>query len=181
MLGTWEWLIVVFLATAATWRFWPKSWRIIPHVRFSVRGLMVAVLVVGLICGGFAHWYARRARRQALIAQLHVQQQVTDSVIHQAIVDISVAGRGAFSVSSGDSFGHDEWTAEVDARESPGGGTIPRLLGGVSGGGEGDVPRPTTIKAAGASRKGPLLDRLPRPSRAGGGRHGVAPRPAADK
>ena len=64
-LGTWEWLIVGFLAIAVTWRFWPKSWRFIPHVRFSVRWLMVTVLVVGLICGGFARWYAREAQRQA--------------------------------------------------------------------------------------------------------------------
>jgi hypothetical protein len=51
----------------------------------------------------------------------------------------------------------------------------------VSGGCDGDVLRPLTIKAAGASMEGPLLDRLIRAYRARGWRHEVVPRPAADK
>jgi hypothetical protein len=93
MPGTWESVIAVFFVAAVTWRLWPKSWRVIPHVRFSVRWLMVAVLVVGLICGGFARWYARRAQQQALIGELHVQRQVTNSIIHQTRIDITAAGR----------------------------------------------------------------------------------------
>src|SRR5947209_15969396 len=114
MLGIWEWLIVVFLATAMAWRFWPKSWRIIPHKRFSVRWLMVAVLVVGLTCGGFARWYARQARRQAVIAQLHVQQQVTNSVIHETRADIAAAGWKNFSFLTENSFGLDKWSERLD-------------------------------------------------------------------
>jgi hypothetical protein len=145
---------------------------------------MVVVLVIGLICGGFARWYAQQLRRQGLIAQLHVQQQVTDSAIHQTIAgmsSISSAGRKAFTISSGDSFGHDRWTAQVDAYERLDSRRIPRIFVEVSGGCDGEVLRPITIKAAGASLEGPLLDRLIRDYRAQGWQHEVVLVPAADK
>jgi len=160
MLVTWEWLIVVFLAAAVTWRFWPKSWWIIPRVQFSVRWLMVAVLVVGMICGGLARWYARQLRLPGLIAQLHVQQQVTHSVIHETRADIAAAGRRVSSLSSGSSFATDKWTEHLDASESLDGRSIPLMVVEVSGGCDGDLLRPITIKTAGASMEGQLLDRL---------------------
>jgi hypothetical protein len=178
MLGPWEWLIAIFLATAVVWRFWPKSWRVVPRVRFSIRWLMAAVLVVGLICGGFARWYARWAQRQALIAQLHVQQQVTGSVLSQALVDIS-SGR-SLSFSSEDLFdsGRAEWTAQADAYERLEGRRIPLIVVKVSGGCDGGALRPITIKAAGASLEGQLLDRLIRAYRARGWHHEVIALPA---
>ena len=142
---------------------------------------MVAVLVVGLICGGFSSWYARQLRRQGLIAQLHVQQQVTDSVIHQTIADIAAAPQKASSVSSGDSFGLDKWTAELDAYERLDGRRIKRIFVEVSGGRDGDVLRPITIKASGASLERQLLDRLIRAYRVRGWQHEVVPLAAADK
>jgi hypothetical protein len=141
---------------------------------------MVAVLVVGLICGGLARWYVRHTRRQGLIAQLHVQLQVTDSVIHQSIADISSAGRN-LSFSTGDSFGHDKWTAEVDAYESPGDRRIPLILVEVTGGCDEDFLRPIVIKTSGATLEGQLLDRLIRAYRVQGWPHEVVPFPATAK
>lgn len=96
--------------------------------RFTIRRLMVVVLVVGLICGAFAQWYARQLRRQGLIAQLHVQQQVTDSVIHPAIANLSTTGPKPLTISSGDSFGHEMWTAQVDAYAVLGGRRVTEIL-----------------------------------------------------
>ena len=174
MLDRWGWLIV-FLATAVTWRFWPKTWRIIPHARFSVRWLMVAVLVVGLICGGFARWYTRQLWRQGLIAQLHVQQQVTDSVIHETHADIAAGGRKGFSFSTGASFGIDKWTERLDAYERLDDRRIPLIVVEVSGGCDEDVLRPITIKTAGASMDGQFLDRLIRCLRPGVAARGRPP------
>jgi hypothetical protein len=146
--------------------------------------MLIVVLVIGLFCGEFARWYARQLRRQGLIAQLHVQQQVTDSAIHLTIADmssISAAGRKGFSVSSGDSFGHDKWTAQVDAYEGLDGRRIPRVFVEVSGGCDRDVLRPITIKNSGAPLEGQLLDRLIRAYRARGWPHEVVSIPAADK
>jgi hypothetical protein len=143
---------------------------------------MVAVLVVGLIFGGFARWYARRAQRQALIAQLQVERQVTDSAISHAIADIPSTGR-SLSFSSGNTYyvGGDQWSAQLDAYESLEGRRIPLIVVEVSGGLDGDVLRPITIKVAGASLEGPLLDRLIRAYRARGWRHEVITLPVADK
>jgi hypothetical protein len=177
----WEWLIVVFLCTAVAWRFWPKSWRVLPGVRFSLRWLMVAVLVVGLICGGFARWHARRTHRQALIAQLHVQQQVTNSVIYQTHADLRAAGRTNLSASTENSFGPNGWIERLDAYESPDGRRMPLIVVEVSGGCDDNLLRPITIKTSGASLEGQLLDRLIPAYRARGWRHEVLPLSAADK
>src|SRR4051794_19439447 len=140
--GTWESLIIAALVLVVAWRFWPRSWRIIPQMRFSVRWLMVAVLAVGLTCGGFARWYARRAQRQALISRLHVQQQVTSSVIYQVHADLRAAGRENLSSSTENSFGPDGWTERLDAYESPDGRRRPLISVAVSGGCEEDLLRP---------------------------------------
>jgi hypothetical protein len=174
MLGPWEWLIAIVLATAVAWRFWPKSWRVIPGVRFPLRWLMVAVLVVGQICGGFARW-------QALIAQLHVQQQVTNLVIHQTRADIAAAGRKNFSSLTENSSSLDDWAERFEAYESSDGGRMPLIVVNVSGGCDNDHLWPITIKTSGTPLEGYLLDRLIDAYRTRGWRHEVIPLPAADK
>jgi hypothetical protein len=182
MLGTWEWLIFAALATAVIWLFWPKSWRIIPHARFSVRWLMVAVLVIGVLCGGAARWYSRELRRQSLIAQLHVQQQVTDSVMRQSRIEIIAAGRKDFSFLIQDSFELDQWTEQLDAFVSQGDRKLPLIFVEVSGGcDDEDLLRPITIKTSGASMEDSLVDRLIRAYRDRGWQHAVVSTPATDK
>jgi hypothetical protein len=181
MMGTWEWLIIVFLAIAVAWRFWPKSWRFTPRVRFSVRWLMIAVLVVGLICGGFARWYARQARRQGLIAQLHIQQQVTNSAIHAMRADLAAAGRKDFSFLTRSAFEIDKWDEQLDAYEGQDDRRMPLIFVEVSGGCEEDLLRPITIKTSGASMEGQLLDRLTSAYRSRGWQHMVISLPAGHK
>jgi hypothetical protein len=166
----------------------PKPRRFITRVRFSVRWLMVAVLVAGLICGAFADWRTRQLRRQRLIAQLGVQRQVTDSVIHQTIADIFKTRRPTgsavpltFDVSRRDSFGPDKWRAQVDAFELLDGRKISQLLVEVSGGCDGDTLWPITLKVSGASMDAQLLDELRRAYRSRGWQHKVVPLPAAGK
>jgi hypothetical protein len=142
---------------------------------------MVAVLVVGLICGGLARRYARLLRRQDLIAQLHLQQQVTDSVIREMHGDIAAAGRKGFSYWTGDSFGLDDWATQINADDGPDGRRIPLIFVAVSGGCDEDILRPITIETAGASLEKPLIDRLIRAYRARGWRHEVVPLPAVDE
>jgi hypothetical protein len=185
MLGPWEWLIALVLAlvlaTVVAWRFWPKSWRVIPGMRFSIRWLMVAVLVVGLICGGFARWYARRAQMQARIAQLHAQQQVTNLLIQQGQADLRAAGRKNLSYFTGNSFGPDGWTERLDAYESPDGRSRPLISIVVSGGCAEDLLQPITIRTSGAPLEGQLLDRLIDAYRTRGWQHEVIPLRAAEQ
>jgi hypothetical protein len=152
----------------------------ITGTRFSIRWLMVVVLVAGLVCGLFARWYSRELRRQALVPQLHVQQQVTDLVIHEIDAEFA-ANRKALSVWSGDAFGNDMWTAQLNAYESQDGRKKPRVSVAVSGGCDGDVLRPITIKTVGASMEGPVLDRLITAYRVQGWTHEVVTVPTADK
>jgi hypothetical protein len=180
MLGTWEWLIAVFFVALVTWRFWPNSWRIFPRLRFSVRWLMAAVLVVGVICGGLARWYAFHLRQQGLIAQLHVQQQVTNSLVREAHADIAAAGRKNLSFLTKNSFGLDKWTEELDAYEdSLDGRRMPLISVEVSGGCDEDHLRPITIKISGASLEGRFVDRLTRAYQDRGWQHEVVPVPTA--
>src|SRR5262249_56063454 len=122
------------------------------RVGFSVRGLLGGVRGAGLVCGGFARWYARRAQRQALIAQLQAQRQVTGSAksrISEAIADLIDAGR-SLSFTCDDTFDpdRDQWTAQLDAYEVRDGRRIPLIVVEVSGGRDGHALPAITIKAA---------------------------------
>ncbi len=181
MLGTSEWLILGVVAFALAWRFWPKSWPIALRPRFSLRWLLVAVLVIGLICGGLARWYAREARRRALLAELRTQQELTTSVIHQTRHDLEAAGRKEVSFRTEDSFGPDEWRELIETCESPDGRHMRSIIVEASGGCDQGILRPITIRISEAPQKGLFLDRLIRAYHARGWLHEVAPGPSADR
>lgn len=70
--------------------------------QFIIRRLIVVVLVVGLVCGVVARWHARELRRQALIVQLRIQQEVMRSVIELMIFDITPADPIGWSSTEAD-------------------------------------------------------------------------------
>jgi hypothetical protein len=162
----------------ANQRRWSKPWRFIFPRRFSLRVLMAAVLVVGLICGGIAHWRARQFRRQVLIVQLHIQEQVTDAALNQARNEMFHLCRNHTS-SSGHTWGYDRWALRAGGGETVDGERIPWINIEVEGRCDGDVLRPLVIFAAGFPKEGPLIDRLIHEYRARGWPYQVVARPSA--
>ena len=158
--------------------FWPKSRRLVSRMRFSIRWLIVAVLVTGLTCGGLIRWYIQQRWRQGLVAHLHVQQQVTNSVIYEALADVRADHSAVWrnlAVSTSDEFSRDKWTVEVEAHETLDGQRMPRIHLQVSGGCDDDVLRHIAIKASGASVEGQLVDRLVATYRTRGWKYDVVP------
>jgi hypothetical protein len=132
-------------------------------VRFSVRWLIVTVLVVGLICGVVARWRGREARRQALIAHLHVQQQLTNSMTQPvANAVLRAAGHKNFVYSTDSSFSDGSWTERLNAYDVTNDGWKFLISVQVTGGCQDDVLQPITIKTSGGSMGGQLVDRMVR-------------------
>jgi hypothetical protein len=142
--------------------------------RFSLRVLMAAVLVAWLICGGAARWRARQLRRPALIAQMHVQEQVTDEALRQATNEVFPL-RPNRAGSHGRTYGYDRWAVWAGAYETVDDERVPWIEVEV----EGRWDRPLVIFAAGFPKEGPLIDRLAREYRARGWPYRIVTRPPA--
>src|SRR4051794_15401008 len=72
--------------------------------RFTIRRIMIAVLVIALACGWLARWNARRHRRKALEAEGSAQSQVTTAVFRAVLAEFGTGGRqskesGNFAIS----------------------------------------------------------------------------------
>src|SRR5689334_1249269 len=85
--------VVVLLVAVSAWRLRPRPSGPGSRVRFSLRWLMAAVLVVGLLCGELVRWRALEARRRELLDQLHLQAQVTSSAISESRAEIVATRR----------------------------------------------------------------------------------------
>jgi hypothetical protein len=148
-----------------------------PRVRFTVRALMLAVLLVGLLCGGLARWNARRLRQQALMAEMRSQQQATSGTSAQARADLKAAGRTNYSYLTSNSWSLGEWTDRVDAYQASRDGNLPLIVVNLTGGCDDEHLLLIIIRTSGAPLDGPLLDRLTRLYRDRKWRHGVISTP----
>lgn len=128
--------------------------------RLRIRTLMIVVLVVGLLCGSVARWRAREVRREQLLAELRVQEQVTNSALRQIVAEINYPAREGFSCSTANSFNYRAWSSEVEAHETAGRDSTPLLYVEVSGGCDDESLRPIVISTSGASLDEELATRL---------------------
>jgi hypothetical protein len=158
-----------------------------PSARFRWRlsTVMFAVLVVGVALGLAARWYRQRIEREASLAEMMLQNSVTDtelSLAQSALAASRVSQAGFATTARGGSVSG--WTSSRRSITSwitslglsysqPGSGTV-GLKFEVSGGLRGTNLEPITIEVTGPEALGkPVVDRLKRAYDAKGWRYRV--------
>jgi hypothetical protein len=150
--------------------------------RMTIRGLMVAILIVALFGGEWAYLEVWQARRSALYRQRHVTRMVIS-----AANDESAAGGQSSPwlwIETGRAADGSHWTLRLEARrERDGLELIPAAHAAVSSANDWLSLQPIIIETDGTALGDALVDRLVSSYRARGWRNQVIvhrnPSPAA--
>ena len=137
----------------------------------TIRGMMLAVLLVACYLGFWAYVRGWEARRVVM----YQQRDVTRSIMSEAKEIVTAAGRSTARLRhEGDRKTHtSHWTERLDVCESRDGRDLPLIRAVVSGANGRFTTPPITVETYGSPLDGRWLDRLLHAYRTRGWRYRV--------